>query len=172
MWSVGVIVFAIMRGSVPFDGKDTASISGCIKQGDYTLPDGLSEPARDFITKLLKLDPGARLSAAEALKHPWVTVAHTSTRQLQGTHEQLEMHMARDLPPIDISSTKRGMALVAKPKTRHNPLKALPVNPLSNITPTAVASKTNGGTRKRKRVEPALAGSDTEASDAGLSPGR
>ena len=46
-----------------------------ISEGRFKLPSSsvfLSDDARDFITKLLKVNPNARMSAESALNHPWL----------------------------------------------------------------------------------------------------
>lgn len=76
MWSIGVILYLMLAGIPPFNGKDDSEILAKVTQGKYsmdTLLDlGVSESARDFISKLLEIDPKKRLTSTTAKFHPWI----------------------------------------------------------------------------------------------------
>jgi len=84
MWSVGVIVYILLSAAPPFFGKTDAEMNRRIKLGQYKFPDkywaNISEQAKDFICRLLAVDPNRRMSAAEALQHDWMISigVHTS----------------------------------------------------------------------------------------------
>lgn len=75
MWSVGVVIFILLVGYMPFSGPDEKQIAN-IREGKFTLkPDKwsqVSEEALDFIKKLIVVNPVKRMSAEEALNHPWI----------------------------------------------------------------------------------------------------
>eukprot|EP00300_Choanocystis_sp_HF-7_P042461 c9211_g1_i1.p1 GENE.c9211_g1_i1~~c9211_g1_i1.p1 ORF type:complete len:479 (-),score=105.58 c9211_g1_i1:89-1525(-) len=77
MWSVGVIVYILLCGFPPFHGKDDQDLFDkiCECRYEFVKPywNRVSEDAKQFIRKLLCLDPDARMSADEALRHPWLT---------------------------------------------------------------------------------------------------
>ena len=67
----------MLVGSPPFDGgedEDLHTMWASIKQGVYTWPEevGVTDEAKDFVSKLLVVDPSKRASASEALSHPWI----------------------------------------------------------------------------------------------------
>lgn len=82
LWSLGIIVFMLLSGYPPFYGTDKhtqqgrANLFDKIKSGKFAMkPErwkNVSRTARDFVRSLLVVDPDKRMSAAEALKHPWV----------------------------------------------------------------------------------------------------
>jgi len=76
MWSLGVIVFMLLGGYPPFHGKDTNALIANINSCSYCFRrdkwEHTTEWARDFVTKLLVIQPQARLSAVDALQHPWM----------------------------------------------------------------------------------------------------
>jgi calcium-dependent protein kinase len=75
IWSIGVIIFVMLTGKRPFEGKNQIEIFRLIKDCDYdqkVLKDAnISEEAKDLIIKLLVIDVEKRFSTSEALKHPW-----------------------------------------------------------------------------------------------------
>ena len=82
LWSCGVIMYILLTGRPPFGGNTDMEIMQKIKSGKYDLtkyPWGIvSKEAKDLIKDLLQLNPGQRLSAEKALKHPWF-----STKQVK-----------------------------------------------------------------------------------------
>ena len=75
LWSVGVILYMFIVGHAPFDGCDDDEITDSITKGVYKKTDKRwiksSKEVKDLIQKLLVYQPKKRLTAIEALKHPW-----------------------------------------------------------------------------------------------------
>ena len=79
LWSIGVILYILLTGRPPFDGNDDEEILENVKKGvydkwAYPFP-LLSAHGKDLIFKLLQYDPKKRLSAEEAIEHPWFKTA-------------------------------------------------------------------------------------------------
>ncbi|CAI5947679.1 unnamed protein product [Closterium sp. NIES-65] len=79
VWSMGVVLCAMLTGRVPFAGKDRADAEGLrrsILRGaiNFSAPAWapVSTGARDLVRRMLEVDPRRRLKAAEVLQHPWV----------------------------------------------------------------------------------------------------
>ena len=78
IWSVGVIVYQMITGDLPFIGKDddNKTLYEKIKNGNYDTEilneKDCSEEVKDFINKALQKDIKNRLTVDEALNHPWI----------------------------------------------------------------------------------------------------
>ena len=75
IWSCGVIMYILLSGRPPFPGDNDREIMDNVAKGKYDLNhspfDKVSDSAKDLIRKLLVMDPRSRISAQEALNHPW-----------------------------------------------------------------------------------------------------
>ncbi|XP_069932411.1 calcium/calmodulin-dependent protein kinase type II subunit alpha isoform X1 [Oryctolagus cuniculus] len=79
--SPGVILYILLVGYPPFWDEDQHRLYQQIKAGAYDFPspewDTVTPEAKDLINKMLTINPSKRITAAEALKHPWIS--HRST---------------------------------------------------------------------------------------------
>ena len=75
VWSCGVIMYILLSARPPFGGQDDNDIMERVATGVYDLEsapfDKLSSSALDLIRKLLTMDVKSRISAEQALNHPW-----------------------------------------------------------------------------------------------------
>ena len=71
VWSCGVILYALLCGSLPFDDESIAALFRRIKSGQYQTPSYLSRDARELIARMLDVDPLRRVTIPEIRKHPW-----------------------------------------------------------------------------------------------------
>jgi serine/threonine protein kinase len=76
MWSVGVLVYILLAGYQPFQEESRQQLKHKILTASYEFHDvywkNISDEAKDFVTKLLTVDMHKRLTAEQALQHPWV----------------------------------------------------------------------------------------------------
>ena len=85
LWSCGVILYIMLSGYPPFDGKDNIEIFNKIKRMQFdfskSIWNGVSDSAKDLISKLLS-PSSKRISARAALNHPWLVSqsAHPTPR--------------------------------------------------------------------------------------------
>lgn len=61
LWSSGVVLFAMLYGTVPFKANNMSELQSIIMKAQYTLKDDISEEARDLLRGLLEKDPKKRL---------------------------------------------------------------------------------------------------------------
>eukprot|EP00826_Nyctotherus_ovalis_P002192 TRINITY_DN10418_c0_g1_i1.p1 TRINITY_DN10418_c0_g1~~TRINITY_DN10418_c0_g1_i1.p1 ORF type:complete len:410 (+),score=128.02 TRINITY_DN10418_c0_g1_i1:26-1231(+) len=78
IWSLGVIMYILLSGRVPFNGSSEKKIFKAIQRGTFSFPspmwDRVSKEAKDLITKMLTYNPEKRITAAEAYNHPWFKI--------------------------------------------------------------------------------------------------
>ncbi|KAI9091839.1 kinase-like domain-containing protein [Phlyctochytrium arcticum] len=78
LWSLGVITYILLCGYPPFYDQNNIALFKLIMAGQYSFDkpwwDPVSDIAKDFIRKLLVLNPKDRTTAAEALNHPFITM--------------------------------------------------------------------------------------------------
>ena len=82
LWSVGVILYMFIVGHAPFDGCDDEEITNNIQRGVYRKKDRrwlkASKEVKDLIEKLLTYRPSQRLTAIQALNHPWFKITDSN----------------------------------------------------------------------------------------------
>ena len=76
IFSVGVIVYQMQRGTLPFDAQIPDLIQNKTVRGDYQINDdhwdNISEDGKNLVASLLEKDPSKRMSISDAQKHPWI----------------------------------------------------------------------------------------------------
>jgi len=76
VWAIGVITYVMLAGFPPFDGENDVEVFASILAIRYDFPspewDNISQEACDFISSIFVDDPKKRLTASEALRHPWL----------------------------------------------------------------------------------------------------
>ncbi|KAI9293298.1 putative calmodulin-dependent protein kinase type 1 [Neoconidiobolus thromboides FSU 785] len=112
MWAIGVIAYFLLCGYPPFDQSDETVEVQDILNGNFSFEperywEDVSETARDFIRNLLVVQPEGRLTAEQALLHPW----------LQSVIKEKDI-------PILAEDTKEGNNLLPTVKENFNARKA------------------------------------------------
>ncbi|ERM99128.1 CDPK-related kinase 1 [Amborella trichopoda] len=114
MWSIGVIAYILLCGSRPFWARTESGIFRAVLKADPSFEEApwpsLSAEARDFVKRLLNKDLRKRLTAAQALSHPWI-------RNYQDVKIPLDMLVFRLVRAYICSSSLRRSALGALAKT-------------------------------------------------------
>ncbi|CAM8962324.1 unnamed protein product [Rhodiola kirilowii] len=95
VWSCGVILYTLLCGAYPFSDENPTRIDMKIKKGVYKFPGHISEGAIDLISKILTVDPIARITIPEIRQHPWFQQNISSclsplSNDLHGSNKQID----------------------------------------------------------------------------------
>ncbi|XDB49627.1 hypothetical protein AB1E18_003195 [Capra hircus] len=183
IWACGVILYILLVGYPPFWDEDQHKLYQQIKAGAYDFPspewDTVTPEAKNLINQMLTINPAKRITAHEALKHPWVCQRSTvaSMMHRQETVECLKKFNARrklkgailttmlatrnfsvgrqTTAPATMSTAASGttMGLVEQAKSLLNK-KADGVKPQTNSTKNSAAATSPKGTLPPAALEP------------------
>ena len=71
IWSCGIILYAMLCGTLPFSESKEEIIVKKIKSHDYIIPDYLSKEAQDILYHILQVNPEERFTIEKIKQHPW-----------------------------------------------------------------------------------------------------
>ncbi|KAK7507429.1 hypothetical protein BaRGS_00001364 [Batillaria attramentaria] len=72
IWSMGVLLYALLCGYLPFDDEKLSHLYRKIQSGKYEVPEWLSEETIDLLARMLQTDPKRRITISSILEHPWL----------------------------------------------------------------------------------------------------
>ena len=72
IWSSGVVLYAMLSGTVPFKGNDIKELNNGIMKGIYNSINDISNQANHLLKCILEVDPKKRISINDILSHPWL----------------------------------------------------------------------------------------------------
>ncbi|XP_077416758.1 calcium/calmodulin-dependent protein kinase (CaM kinase) II beta 1 isoform X13 [Vanacampus margaritifer] len=144
IWACGVILYILLVGYPPFWDEDQHKLYQQIKAGAYDFPspewDTVTPEAKNLINQMLTINPAKRITAQEALKHPWVCQRSTvaSMMHRQETVECLKKFNAR--------RKLKGAILTTMLVSRNFSVGSRQTTAPASVVPVSVTAGTTAGT--------------------------
>jgi calcium/calmodulin-dependent protein kinase I len=144
MWSVGVIIYLLLGGDLPFMGRTQKQLFRSIVLGQYDFPEEsfghVSEEAKDLVRKLLVTDPSKRLTSHDAMNSPWMRQRGNllARNNLLYTSQRLKTFNARQ----KLRASMLAVTAISRLK--------LSASKLASASDRSMSSNASGGSSQRK----------------------
>ena len=89
IWSLGVLLFFMLVGHMPFQAATIEKLNKLIVAGGYSCPDELclSEQAKDLLARMMTTDASSRITAEQLLVHPWMSSINLESATLKNAKQ-------------------------------------------------------------------------------------
>uniref|UniRef100_A0A8C4GVE7 MAP/microtubule affinity-regulating kinase 3 n=1 Tax=Dicentrarchus labrax TaxID=13489 RepID=A0A8C4GVE7_DICLA len=125
IWSLGVILYTLVSGSLPFDGQNLKELRERVLRGKYRVPFYMSTDCEGILRRFLVLNPAKRCSLEQIMKDKWINVGYDS--------EELKPHSE---PVEDLNDTNRIDVMVGMGFTREEVRDSLVSQKYNEVTAT------------------------------------
>ncbi|XP_071658176.1 maternal embryonic leucine zipper kinase isoform X4 [Patagioenas fasciata] len=86
IWSMGVLLYALLCGFLPFDDDNVMAVYRKIMRGKYSIPKWLSPSSTLLLNQMLQVDPKKRITVKHLLRHPWLLQGYSDAVQWQSKY--------------------------------------------------------------------------------------
>ncbi|KAJ6652902.1 hypothetical protein lerEdw1_010513 [Lerista edwardsae] len=86
IWSMGILLYALLCGFLPFDDDNVVVLYRKIVRGKYEIPKWLSPGSVLLLQQMLQVDPKRRITVKHLLNHPWVVQGYSFAVQWQSKY--------------------------------------------------------------------------------------
>uniref|UniRef100_A0A8C1TY04 calcium/calmodulin-dependent protein kinase n=1 Tax=Cyprinus carpio TaxID=7962 RepID=A0A8C1TY04_CYPCA len=122
IWACGVILYILLVGYPPFWDEDQHKLYQQIKAGAYDFPspewDTVTAEAKNLINQMLTINPAKRITADQALKHPWVCQRSTVASMI---HRQETVECLRKFNALSVGGASNDSAVVSQCSASEEP---------------------------------------------------
>ncbi|KAG5283206.1 hypothetical protein AALO_G00039550 [Alosa alosa] len=81
IWSLGVVLYVLVCGSLPFDGASLPALRQRVTEGRFRIPYFMSQDCENLIRKMLVVDPAKRITVAQIKQHRWMLADPSAPHQ-------------------------------------------------------------------------------------------
>ena len=107
IWSLGILLYALLCGCFPFRAKAYPDLYRRIARGTFAIPEELSAPVKDLLRQLLTVDADTRITAHSALRHPWLQVQLMNAPNMDKMRQEMTI-LISDKPADDLDEQVLG----------------------------------------------------------------
>ncbi|KAE8586793.1 hypothetical protein XENTR_v10021767 [Xenopus tropicalis] len=125
VWSLGVILYTLVSGSLPFDGQNLKELRERVLRGKYRIPFYMSTDCENLLKRFLVLNPSKRGTLEQIMKDRWINAGHEE--------DELKPFVE---PELDISDQKRIDIMVGMGYSREEIQESLSKMKYDEITAT------------------------------------
>ncbi|XP_051866356.1 MAP/microtubule affinity-regulating kinase 3a isoform X6 [Pristis pectinata] len=126
VWSLGVILYTLVSGSLPFDGQNLKELRERVLRGKYRIPFYMSTDCENLLKRFLVLNPSKRGTLEQIMKDRWINAGHDDDDELRPYVE----------PELDIADPKRIEIMVGMGYSREEIQESLAKMKYDEITAT------------------------------------
>lgn len=153
VWSLGIVLYALVYGALPFDDDDETIMKAKILHGEFELLDTISSECASLIKSILQQDPSKRPSIKDILACPWFAKIMVPSAAMETVDE--------DIDDTDAIDTQGGRASLAGKGQMASDPSGAPVDAKSSgLDQAMIASTISAGS-----FHSAMSQADSEASD-------
>ncbi|PNI89062.1 MARK4 isoform 6 [Pan troglodytes] len=125
IWSLGVILYTLVSGSLPFDGHNLKELRERVLRGKYRVPFYMSTDCESILRRFLVLNPAKRCTLEQIMKDKWINIGYEG--------EELKPYTE---PEEDFGDTKRIEVMVGMGYTREEIKESLTSQKYNEVTAT------------------------------------
>lgn len=119
IWSMGVILYVFVCGSLPFDGPDLKFLKARVLSGKFRIPFYMSSDCENLIRNMLKLDPPKRYSIEQIKSHRWMKDASPHTKKANLTTKISSGQESSHQPIASLQNKEDNQSINPKPTAQY-----------------------------------------------------
>ncbi|XP_042333047.1 serine/threonine-protein kinase SIK3 isoform X2 [Sceloporus undulatus] len=101
IWSLGVVLYVLVCGALPFDGSTLQNLRARVLSGKFRIPFFMSTECEHLIRHMLVLEPSRRLSMEQICKHKWMKLGEVDTEFDTLIAECQHLKIERQMEPVN-----------------------------------------------------------------------
>ncbi|XP_052403044.1 serine/threonine-protein kinase SIK1-like [Carassius gibelio] len=105
IWSLGVLLYVLVCGTLPFDGTSLPALRRRVTEGRFRVPFFMSQDCESLIRRMLAVDPAKRFSVAQIKQHRWMQADHSAICQSISSSSCLEAQETYNEAVLSIMET-------------------------------------------------------------------